>query len=78
MNEEKKLIIADTSFYKDPSSFELKQIAQTTAKIAKIFGWTPRVALTSFATYGRPRGSNSKVVEDAVRLLDEDESINFE
>jgi malate dehydrogenase (oxaloacetate-decarboxylating)(NADP+) len=78
MNENHKFIITDTSFTKHPTSFQLKEIAKSAARIAKIFGWKPRVAMTSFATFGKPRLMNSKNVEEAVKLMDKDESINFE
>lgn len=78
MNENHRFIITDTSFTKHPTAFQLKEIAKSAARIAKIFGWTPRVAMTSFATFGKPRLMNSKNVEDAVKLMDKDDSINFE
>jgi len=46
-NEEKKFIIADTAFYKHPTSSELSGIAKSAAKIARVFGWEPRVAMCS-------------------------------
>jgi len=47
MNEEKKFIVADTSFYNYPNSQELVGIAKSAAKIASVFGWIPRVAMCS-------------------------------
>lgn len=78
MNENHRFIITDTSFIKHPNAFQLKEIAKSAARIAKIFGWVPRVAMTSFATFGKPRLMNSKTVEDAINLMNKDESINFE
>lgn len=77
MNEDKKVIFADTCFYKHPTSEELKNIAISAARVASKFGWVPKVSLTSFATFGKPRGHNSKTVEGAVELLQES-NVDFE
>jgi len=77
-NEEKKFIVADTAFYKHPTPEELMGIAKSAAKVARVFGWEPRVAMCSYATLGHPRNSNSHTVEKAVELMNADKSINFE
>jgi malate dehydrogenase (oxaloacetate-decarboxylating)(NADP+) len=78
MNDNHRFIITDTSFYKHPTARQLKDIAKSSSRLAKIFGWVPRVAMTSYATFGKPRLMNSKTVQDAIKLMDADETINFE
>lgn len=65
------LFLADTSINIDPSAEELAEIAQNTANVAATFGFTPVIALLSYANYGSSTHPNSRKVKDAVCILHE-------
>ena len=65
------LFLADTSVNIDPNAEELAEIAQMTANVASTFGFTPVVALLSYANYGSSNHPHAKKVRDAVRILHE-------
>lgn len=65
------LFLADTSVNIDPDAEELAEIAQMTANVASTFGFTPVVALLSYANYGSSNHPHAKKVREAVRILHE-------
>ena len=71
VNKGQTLFISDTSITEFPNSEELADIAICTARFARNFGFTPRVALISYSTFGNPRGERMEKVRDAVKILDE-------
>ena len=71
------LFIADTNITEFPSSEDLADIAESTAKFARGFGFTPRVGFISYSTFGNPTGERMKKVRNAVRILDE-KKVDFE
>src|SRR5262249_51837437 len=54
LSKGRMLFISDTSVAEFPDPPEIAQIAIQTAKFAKQFGATPRVALLSHSTFGNP------------------------
>jgi malate dehydrogenase (oxaloacetate-decarboxylating)(NADP+) len=64
------IFTADTSVHELPSSEELADIAVQAAKVARRFGYTPRVALLASATFGYPRSERSERIVEAVHILD--------
>ncbi len=64
------VFIADTTVHELPSPQELADIAVQTAEFARAMGFTPRVALLSFATFGNPPVEKAARVRDAVLELD--------
>ncbi len=64
------LFVADTSVHEMPTSEELADIAVQTARVAKNFGFTPRVAMLASSTFGFPRSERSERIVEAVHILD--------
>ena len=71
------VFIADTMVHELPSPAELADIAVQTAHMARSMGFTPRVALLSFATFGNPPVSKAARVRDVVAELDR-RAVDFE
>lgn len=65
------LFLADTSINIDPTAEELAEIAQNTANVASTFGFSPVMALLSYANYGSSTHPNARKVKEAVRILHE-------
>lgn len=70
VNKGQTLFISDTSITEFPNAEELADIAVCTAKFARSFGFTPRVGLISYSTFGNPPGERMQKVRDAVKILD--------
>ncbi|WP_375283719.1 NADP-dependent malic enzyme [Marinicauda pacifica] len=64
------LVIADTNVTEFPDSAALADIAEGAAKAARKLGLNPRVAFTSYSTFGNPPGVRTETVKHAVQLLD--------
>jgi malate dehydrogenase (oxaloacetate-decarboxylating)(NADP+) len=71
------VFIADTTVHELPTCAELADIATQTARMARAMGFTPRVALLSFATFGNPPISKAARVRDVVAELDR-RGVDFE
>ena len=71
INQGKTLFIADTNITELPTADDLADIAVTTARFARQFGFEPRVAFLSYSTFGNPVGERMKKVRKAVEILDE-------
>lgn len=65
------LFLADTSINIDPSAEELAEIALMTANVAITFGFSPVMALLSYANFGSSNHPNAQKVREAVRILHE-------
>jgi len=70
INKGKTLFIADTNITELPTADDLADIAVTTAKFARQFGFDPRVAFLSYSTFGNPVGERMEKVRQAVEILD--------
>ena len=71
------VLVADTAVHDMPSSSELADIAEEAAGVARRLGYTPRVALLAYSTFGQPPGERAKKVREAVEILDE-RRVDFE
>jgi malate dehydrogenase (oxaloacetate-decarboxylating)(NADP+) len=71
------VFVGDTSVHEMPTSEELADIAIQTAGVARIFGFTPRVALLASSTFGFPRSERSERIVEAVHILDK-RGVDFE
>lgn len=71
------IVVADTAVHDMPTSEELAEIAIEAAGFAKRLGYTPRVALLAFSTFGYPASERSMRVQEAVKLLDH-RKVDFE
>ncbi len=65
----KTVFIGDTSVNEYPSSEELADIAISSARVARLFGFDPKVAFLSHSTFGQPITSRTKHIRDAVEIL---------
>ncbi len=77
VNRGKTLFIADTNITELPDALDLANIAESTARFARQFGFEPRVAFLSYSTFGNPVGERMQKVRDAVQILD-DRAVDFE
>jgi malate dehydrogenase (oxaloacetate-decarboxylating)(NADP+) len=64
------IFVADTSVHEMPTAQELAEIAMQVAKVAKNFGYVPRVAMLASSTFGFPRSERSERIVEAVHILD--------
>ncbi len=71
ITERGPLFLADTSINVDPNAEELAEIALMTANVASTFGFSPVVAMLSYANYGSSNHPNAQKVRQAVEILHE-------
>ena len=71
------VLVADTAVHDMPTPSEIADIAEEAAGVAKRLGYTPRVALLAYSTFGQPEGDRAKKVRDAVDILDQ-RRVDFE
>jgi malate dehydrogenase (oxaloacetate-decarboxylating)(NADP+) len=71
------VLVADTAVTEMPSSEMLADIAVEAAGVARRLGYTPRLALLAFSTFGHPPGERSAHVQGAVKILDQ-RRVDFE
>ena len=72
----KTVFIGDTSVNEYPSSEELADIAISSARVVRLFGFDPKVAFLSHSTFGEPATDRTKRISDAVKILKES-NVNF-
>jgi len=65
----KTIFIGDTSVHEYPSSEQLAEIAISSARVVRLFGFDPRVAFVSHSTFGQPLTSRTKHIKNAVEIL---------
>ncbi len=65
------VLVADTAVYDMPTPEEMADIAEEAAGVASRMGYTPRVALLAYSTFGQPEGERAARVRRAVEILDE-------
>ncbi len=73
----KTIFVGDTSVHEYPSSEELSEIAISSARVVRLFGFDPKVAFVSHSTFGQPLTSRTKHIKEAVELLKE-KKVDFE
>tara|TARA_B100000029_G_scaffold150851_2_gene146053 strand:+ start:135 stop:2423 length:2289 start_codon:yes stop_codon:yes gene_type:complete len=71
VNKGKTVFIADTTVHEYPSSKELAEIAKSSARVVRLFGFDPKIAFLSHSTFGQPITSRTKHIRDAVDILKE-------
>jgi len=64
------VLIADTAVTERPTAEQLAAIAMRSAGFARRMGLEPRIAFTSYTTFGNPPGVHIEELRDAVKLLD--------
>ena len=73
----KTIFVGDTSVNEYPTSEQLSEIAISSARVVRLFGFDPKVAFVSHSTFGQPRTSRTKHITDAVEILKQ-KKVNFE
>jgi len=73
----KTIFVGDTSVNEYPSSEELAEIAISSARVVKLFGFIPKVAFVSHSTFGQPLTSRTKHIKKAVEIL-KDKNVDFD
>ena len=71
VNKGKTVFIGDTTVNEYPSSKQLAEIAISSARVVRLFGFDPKVAFLSHSTFGQPITSRTKHIRDAVEILKE-------
>jgi malate dehydrogenase (oxaloacetate-decarboxylating)(NADP+) len=71
INKGKTVFIGDTSVHEYPSSKQLAEIAISSARVVRLFGFDPKVAFVSHSTFGQPLTSRTKHIKNAVDILKE-------
>ena len=72
----KTIFVADTSVHEYPSSEEMSEIAISSARVVRLFGFDPKVAFVSHSTFGQPLTSRTKHIKNAVDIL-KDKDVDF-
>ncbi len=73
----KTIFIGDTSVHEYPTSEQMAEIAISTARVVRLFGFDPKVAFVSHSTFGQPVTSRTKHIRNAVEILKK-KKVNFE
>ena len=73
----KTIFVGDTSVHEYPSANQLSDIAISSARVVRLFGFDPKVAFVSHSTFGQPLTSRTKHIKEAVEILKE-KKVNFE
>ena len=73
----KTILVADTNVQDFPSSKRLVNVSKSCVRVARLFGFDPKVAFLSHSTFGKPISKNTKHVRDAIELLKK-EKVDFD
>ena len=71
VNRGRTVFVADTTVHEIPTAEQLSQIAISCARVARLFGFDPKVAFLSHSTFGTPKTRATKNPRDAVEILKE-------
>jgi malate dehydrogenase (oxaloacetate-decarboxylating)(NADP+) len=73
----KTIFVGDTSVHEYPSSEQMADIAESAARVVRLFGFDPKVAFVSHSTFGQPSTSRTKHIKNAVEIL-KNRNVDFE
>ncbi len=73
----KTILVGDTNVQDFPSAQRLVNISKSCVRVARLFGFDPKVAFLSHSTFGKPVSKNTKHVRDAIELLKK-EKVDFD
>ena len=73
----KTILVADTNVKDFPSAQRLANVSKSCVRVARLFGFDPKVAFLSHSTFGKPVSKNTKHVRDAIELLKK-EKVDFD
>ena len=73
----KTILVADTNVQDFPSPERLVKVSKSCVRVARLFGFDPKVAFLSHSTFGKPISKNTKHVRDAIEMLKK-ERVDFD
>ena len=73
----KTILVADTNVQDFPSAQRLVNVSKSCVRVARLFGFDPKVAFLSHSTFGKPVSKNTKHVRDAIEILKK-EKVDFD
>ena len=73
----KTILVADTNVQDFPSPERLVKVSKSCVRVARLFGFDPKVAFLSHSTFGKPISKNTKHVREAIDLLRK-EKVDFD
>ncbi len=73
----KTILVADTNVQDFPSPERLVKVSKSCVRVARLFGFDPKVAFLSHSTFGKPISKNTKHVRQAIELLKK-ENVDFD
>ena len=73
----KTILVADTNVQDFPSPERLVKVSKSCVRVARLFGFDPKVAFLSHSTFGKPISKNTKHVRDAIELL-KNQKVDFD
>ncbi len=73
----KTILVADTNVQDFPSSQRLVNVSKSCVRVARLFGFDPKVAFLSHSTFGKPVSKNTEHVRHAIELLKK-EKVDFD
>ena len=73
----KTILVADTNVQDFPSAQRLVNVSKSCVRVARLFGFDPKVAFLSHSTFGKPVSKNTKHVRDAIEIL-KNEKVDFD
>ena len=62
----KTILVADTNVQDFPSPERLVKVSKSCVRVARLFGFDPKVAFLSHSTFGKPISKNTKHVRTAI------------
>ena len=71
------VLVADTNVEDFPTSNRLVSVSKSCVRVARLFGFDPKVAFLSHSTFGKPISRNTKHVRDAINTL-KGEKVDFD
>jgi len=77
VNKGKTVFIGDTSVHESPTAEQLAEIAISSARVVRLFGFDPKVAFVSHSTFGQPLTNRTKHIREAVEIL-QDKKVDFQ
>jgi len=69
VNRGRTVFVSDIAVNEIPTAEQLARIAISSARVAKLFGFDPKVAFLSHSTFGTPKTKATKNMRDAVEIL---------
>jgi len=73
----KTILVADTNVEDFPSAKRLANVSISCVRVARLFGFEPKVAFLSHSTFGKPVSKNTKHVREAIELL-KNKNVDFD